>query len=80
MTKLYLRNNKMSIKERWIPIVWYCVECDKLSDRIRKVNLKSVYQSKNIVKLYRRSNRKNEKSWISEYYYNVNEDKILNRV
>jgi C4-type Zn-finger protein len=34
MTKLYRHQNKPSQK-RWIPIVWYCKECDKLGDRIK---------------------------------------------
>ena len=35
MTKLYWhRNNKG--KHQWIPIVWYCKDCDKISDRIRQ--------------------------------------------
>ena len=32
MAKLYLRITKRPYQ---MPIVWYCKECDKLSDRIR---------------------------------------------
>ena len=34
MTKLYRHSNRKDEK-KWIPVVWYCVDCDKLGDRIK---------------------------------------------
>ena len=34
MTKAYRYSNRKNEKS-WIPIAWFCVECDKFGDRIR---------------------------------------------
>jgi len=34
MTKLYRHSNRKNEKH-WIPVAWYCVECDKIGDRIK---------------------------------------------
>lgn len=35
MTKLYRHSNRKDEKKSWIPVAWYCVDCDKIQDRIR---------------------------------------------
>jgi hypothetical protein len=35
MTKLYRHSNRKDEEKSWIPVVWYCVDCDKIGDRIR---------------------------------------------
>lgn len=34
MTKLYYHQNLKGCY-KWIPIVWYCSDCDKIGDRIK---------------------------------------------
>jgi hypothetical protein len=34
MAKLYKHQNKVG-SPHWVPIIWYCKDCDKLGDRIR---------------------------------------------
>ena len=61
---------------KWISIIWYCVDCMKLSDRIRDCDLKPFSYSLIKRKLYRHSNRVNEKGWIHVAYYNIGLDKV----
>ncbi len=74
MTKLYLHIHKFGF-QKWIPVIWYCVDCDRLGDRIRVGNLK-IFCDRNM-NLYRKSNRKNERGWIVEAQYDFKNDKVI---
>ena len=73
MTKLYIHCNFKDLP-KWIPIVWFCVDCNKLGDRIRKYNLRWRFHKNR--KLYRHSNRKNEKSWVHVGWFNCFTNKV----
>lgn len=103
MVTLYIHINRSDIKKKWIPVVWYCVDCGKLGGRMpdyrssykKKLldnvgNLKgdkhqytkgtSEYCGFPMVKLYRNSNRKHERGWISEFLFCIKCDRVVKRV